>query len=107
MAGLTGQRPTATVTINGHEVTAQLDTGSEVTTVTETWAAAHLQNLPLQQAYLKLWAVHGVEVPYSGILLVDTEIFGTRCPDVPVLVVKEPTELYMQQRKHVCQSWWG
>ena len=73
----------------------------------KTWAAAHLQDLPPQQAYLKLRAVNGAEVPYSGILLVDTDIFGTRCPDVPVLVVKEPTELYMQQRKHVCQSWWG
>ena len=36
---------------------------------------------------------------YSGILLVDIDIFGTRCPDVPVVVVKESTELYMQQCK--------
>ena len=38
-------------------------------------------------------------MPYSGILLVDIDIFGKRCPDVPVLVVKEPTELSMQKRK--------
>ena len=35
--------------MNGHEVAALLDTGSEVTTVTETWAAACLKNLSLQQ----------------------------------------------------------
>ena len=96
MAELTGQCPTATVTINRLEVTAPLDTGSEISTVPETWAAAHLQDLPPQQAYLFLRSVNGAEVPYSGILLVDIDIFGTMCPDVPVLVVKGPTELYMQ-----------
>ncbi len=85
--------------MSGHEVAALLDTGSEVTTVTETWAAAHLQDRSLQQAFLTLRAVNGAEVPYSGILLVDIDILGKRCPDVPVLVVKEPTELSMQQRK--------
>ena len=38
-------------------------------------------------------------MPHSGILLVDIDILGKRCPDVPVLVVREPTELSMQQRK--------
>ena len=57
------------------------------------------QDRSLQQAFLTLRAVNGAEVPYSGILLVDIDIFGKRCPDVPVLVVKEPTELSMQQRK--------
>ncbi|MCB4744039.1 MAG: retropepsin-like domain-containing protein [Sulfurovum sp.] len=85
--------------MSGHEVAALLDTGSEITTVTETWAAAHLQDRSLQQAFLTLRAVNGAEVPYSGILLVDIDILGKRCPDVPVLVVKEPTELSMQQRK--------
>ena len=85
--------------MSGHEVAALLDTGSEVTTVTETWAAAHLQDRSLQQTFLTLRAVNGAEVPYSGILLVDIDILGKRCPDVPVLVVKEPTELSMQQRK--------
>ena len=41
------------------------------------------------------------EVLYAGILLVDINIFGgkKKCPDVPVLVIKEPTELFMQNRK--------
>ena len=43
--------------------------------------------------------MNGAEVPYPGSLLVDIDISGTRCPDVPVLVVKGPIELYMQQRK--------
>ena len=77
------------------EVTALLDTGSEVTTVKDLGSST-LTGLPLQQAYLKLRAVNGAEVPYSGILLVDVDIFGTRSPNIPVLVVKGPTELYMQ-----------
>ena len=97
--GLIGKCPTTTILMSGHEVAALLDTGSEVTTVTETWAAAHLQDRSLQQAFLTLRAVNGAEVPYSGILLVDIDILGKRCPDVPVLVVREPTELSLQQRK--------
>ena len=97
--GMTSKCPTTTILMSGHEVAALLDTGSEVTTVTETWAAAHLQDRSLQQAFLTLRAANGAEMPYSGILLVYIDIFGRRCPDVPVLVVKEPTELSMQQRK--------
>ena len=63
------------------------------------WAAAHLHNLSQQQDFLKLRAVNGVEVPYSGILLIHTDIFWKRCPDVPVLVIKEPPKLYIQQHK--------
>ena len=85
--------------MSGYEVPALLDTGSEVTTVTETWAAAHLQDVLLQQAFLKLRAVNGSEVPYYGIMLVDIDNFGKRCPDVPVVVIKEPTELHMKHRK--------
>ena len=97
--GLASQFLTTAITMNGHEVAAQLDTGGEVTTVTETWAAAHLKNLSLQKAYLKLWAVNGAEVPYAGILLVDINICGKKHPDVPVQVVKEPTKLFMHNCK--------
>ena len=93
IAGLTGHCPTTTITVNGREAAALLDTGSEVTTLTETWAAARLRNLSLQQAYLKLRAVNGAEMPYAGILPVKHGQFWKKCPEVPVLVVKEPTEL--------------
>ena len=99
MTGLTGKCPTTTILTSGQEVPALLDAGSEVTTVTETWATAHLQDLLLQQAFLKLRAVNGAEVPYYGILLVDIDIFRKRCPDVPVVVIKEPTELHMKHLK--------
>ena len=90
MAGLTSQCPTVTITINGREVTALLDTTCEFKTVTETWAAAHVQNRSLQHAYQKPRTVNGTEVPYHGILLVDIEIFGMGRPDLPVLVVEDP-----------------
>ena len=69
--------------MNRHEVAALLHTVIEVTTVTETWAAAHLKTLSLQQVHLRLRAVNGAEVPYAGIVLVDINIFGkkvSRCP---------------------------
>ena len=64
--------------MNGHEAAALLDTGSEVTSVTETLAAARLKKISLQQAFLKLRAVNGAEVPYAGILLVDIDIWGEK-----------------------------
>ncbi|KAK7103788.1 hypothetical protein V1264_018620 [Littorina saxatilis] len=96
---LTGQCPTADISINGRPAEAQLDTGSEVTTVTDTWVAQHLAHCDISACHVTLRAVNGAEVPYSGVIVVDISILGHLCNDVPVLVVKEPTEPFMQNRK--------
>jgi hypothetical protein len=87
------------VEINGVTTKALLDTGSEVTTVIESWANQHLKSLQLQPTHVKLRAVNGAEVPYSGVLLVDLEVFGRRCTEVPVLVVRDPIDPSMLERK--------
>jgi predicted aspartyl protease len=66
------------VTINGTKVNALIDTGSEVTTITDTWTKEHLQHKELKQTCISLRAANGEEVPYSGILLVDIELLGKK-----------------------------
>lgn len=97
--GLVGACPTITVGINDMDTTALLDTGSEVTTVTHRWVAQNLGEVMLKATHLKLRAVNGAEVPYSGILVVDMTVFGSRIAGVPVLVVPEPTDPAMRERK--------
>ena len=48
IVGLTGRCPTVDVHINGKEVKALVDTGSEVTTVTERWVQENLQHADLK-----------------------------------------------------------
>ena len=96
---LVGGCPTATVSINGREVSALLDTGSEVTTITQAWVKQHLGDVSLQTCRLTVRAVNGGEVPYSGILVVDLRLNGQFFPGVPVLVVKEPADPATQDRK--------
>jgi len=85
--------------MNGVEVHALMDTGSEVTTVTHSWAMKHLGDERLQSSHLRLRAANGAEIPYSGILVTDLEIFGQRRPNTPVLVVHDPVDPGMQERK--------
>ena len=96
---LKGRCPTTEITINGKKVPALLDTGSEVTTVTETWASQHLLGLKRQNCHLALRGVDGTEIPYTGIIIVNVSILSHLCCDVPIFIVKEPTDRFTQQRK--------
>ena len=65
--GMIGRCPTVDIVMNGRKVRGLIDTGSEVTTVTERWVAENLQNsdlLPMTQVTFK--AANGLEIPYSG-----------------------------------------
>ena len=78
---------------------ALIDTGSEVSTITETWAFQHLGHLTLETGFITLRAVNGAEVPYRGIMTVDVQLLGQHLQDVPFLVVKTPNGLVTQVRK--------
>ena len=70
---------------------ALVDTGSEVTTISELWAKENLnlKELKRQDCHVKLRAVNGLEVPYSGVYAVDLDVFGRHCKNVPALMVKD------------------
>ena len=86
--------------INGKEVKALVDTGSEVTTVTERWVQENLQYadlLPLTHVTLK--AANGLEIPYSGLIFVELELLGQTIQSVPVLVVRDSSDPATRKRK--------
>ena len=88
------------IVINGRKVRGLVDTGSEVTTVTERWVAENLQNsdlLPMTQVTLK--AANGLEIPYSGVVIVDLELLGQKCEGVPVVVVKDSSDPSTRKKK--------
>lgn len=97
--GLTGECPTQKIRLNGHLLDALIDTGSEVTTVTNAWVKKHLGEEVLRPSHVRLRAVNGADVPYSGILVAAIEIYGQKMTDVPILVVNDPSEASTAERK--------
>ena len=100
--GMIGRRPTVDIVMNGRKVGGLIDTGSEVTTVTERWMAENLQNsdlLPMTQVTLK--AANRLEIPYSGVVIVDLELLGQKCEGVPVLVVKDSSDPSTRKKSDV------
>ena len=68
--------------------------------MTERWVAENLQNsdlLPMTQVTLK--AANGLEIPYSGVVIVDLELLGQKCEGVPMLVVKDSSDPSTRKKK--------
>ncbi|KAK7500501.1 hypothetical protein BaRGS_00008408, partial [Batillaria attramentaria] len=75
----------------GVSTCALIDTGSQVTTVTESFYCQYLKgssNIQPTQ-FLTLRAANGLEVPYVGIVVVDLVVCGQTLEAVPVLVTKD------------------
>lgn len=86
-----GDRPIEKVKLQGVEVQALIDTGSQITMVHEAWAQKNLslKRLEQQKCRLHVRAVNGAEIPYSGVYVMDIEVYGVYVRDVPVLVMKD------------------
>lgn len=86
--------PHLVVNIGGVSVPCLVDTGSMVSTITETcfrlrfepWGQDRLQSCH----WLQLRAANGLEIPYIGYLELDIELCGNKIPNCGVLVVRDP-----------------
>jgi len=83
-------RPVERIKLQGVAVDALIDTGSQITIVHEAWAKKNLnlKQLEQQKCRLSVKSINGANVPYSGIYVMDIEIFGITVPNVPVLVMQ-------------------
>ena len=98
--GLAGKCPTAEILIHGVSTVALVDTGSEVTTVTEEWMQEKLGTHPVSPCDLiTLRAANGLTIPYTGIAVVDVSIFGREFQNIPVLVLKAAKDTGTQEHK--------
>ena len=82
--------------MGGVEVPCLVDTGSNVTIITESFFREHFESKgesALKECgWLTLRAVNGMSMPYLGYLQLDVEIMGKVLPQCGVLVVHDPTD---------------
>ena len=88
---LIGGSPIWTVKLGGVAVRCLVDTGSQVTTVTEQFYRQHLQQHVLKDggAWLTIRAADGLIIPYLGYFEADVEICGKVLSSRGILVVKD------------------
>ena len=98
-----GQRPTTKAKFAGVEVNCLVDTGSMVTTISETffkdWIRAAGRDIVDPVEWLTVRAANGIEVPYTGLAILDVEVGDTVIPDVGVLVVRDTPATAESRRK--------
>ena len=98
-----GKCPTVTVKMGGVPVTCLLDTGSQVTTITESFFCHYIQPLGKKllsaAGWFKLTAANDIEVPYVGYLELDFDVMGWHILSRGVLVVKDPIRPEFRSRK--------
>lgn len=99
--GAFGNCFTVEVSIGGVTTCCLLDTGSEVTTISETHFKRHFTGKALSPAkWVKLTAANGLAIPVLGCLYTDVECLGKQLTDKCVFVLrdeetagKEPSEV--------------
>ncbi|XP_052392086.1 uncharacterized protein LOC127939541 [Carassius gibelio] len=81
---------TIEVKIAGIRTICLLDTGSEVTTITESHFKNHFGEVVLSSAnWVRLTAANGLDIPIIGCLEADIECFGKTLHEKCVFVIKE------------------
>lgn len=87
----------------GITVSCLVDTGSEVSTITESFFEQHLKPLGAEilrnTQWLQLKAANGIDIPYVGYMQLDVKIGDTVFPTKGVLIVKDSPDSVMRQRK--------
>lgn len=103
---LVGACPEGKVDLGGVVVPCLLDTGSMVTTMTESFFKKEFSHLTKDKlkdcGWLGLKAANGLKIPYLGYVELDVMILGICLPGRGVLIVEDPTDAYMKQKKNVC-----
>uniref|UniRef100_A0A3B3H9D6 Gypsy retrotransposon integrase-like protein 1 n=1 Tax=Oryzias latipes TaxID=8090 RepID=A0A3B3H9D6_ORYLA len=97
---LIGVCPTVDVFIGDIQVKCLLDTGSNVSTVTESFFNKHFRPSLKNCEWLSLSAANGLSIPYLGYFERDVHAFGVTIKGRGILVVKDPETNLMRQRKN-------
>lgn len=88
-----GQCPEVSVKIGGVPFRCLLDTGSNVSTMTEDFFRNHLHgedgDMYCTSKWLKITAANKLPLPYLGYVEVDVEVLGTTVPECGFLIIKD------------------
>jgi len=92
-----------TVTVQGRDALAVVDTCSEVTTVTQSWFGRNFPEHTLKDVrWLQLKASNGLEIPYVGIAELNVTLLGWTCERTLMLVVEDSVDATTRKRKERC-----
>lgn len=78
-AGIRGECPVTEVELAGKKVKALIDTGSEISTITDSFFRKNLSEQKLGPCSLKVVAANGLEVPYVGVVDLELRMYGKNC----------------------------
>ena len=98
---LIGKCPTATIELNGKQVKCILDSGAEVSTITESFYNKYLSDSKVKDTttWMKISAANGLDIPFVGYIMAQVTVLGQTLDSVGIMVVKDPTDSAMQKRK--------
>lgn len=89
--------------MGGVEVTCLLDTGSMVTTITESFFVEHFSHLSKHELHECKWlglkAANGLDIPYLGYIELDVKVLDQCLPSRGILIVKDPPAGIIKNRK--------
>ena len=98
-----GRCPTSIVKLGGVSIPYLLDSGSEVSTITESCSNKNYRpkgkTLLSTSGWLTLTAANGLDIPYVGYFELDVEVLGITVPKRGILVVRDSADPGSRQRK--------
>ena len=96
-----GKCPDATIEVGGVRVKCLLDTGAQVSTLTESFYKQHLAGVETWDvsSYIKISGTQGVSVPYVAYVELPISILGQAFPSLGFLIVKDPVDSPIEARK--------
>ena len=84
--------PTVVITVGDTSINIKclLDTGSMVSTITESFYNKYLSSIPvIQEQFITLRAANGLDIPYIGYIETDVVVHGQTVKDRGILIVKD------------------
>ena len=86
---LVGPVNSTQITVSGKRCAALIDTGSQVTTITDEFVSQHpvLKSQVLQETNILVGGAGGQNVPHQGYILLDVAVLGETVHKVPALVI--------------------
>lgn len=97
-----GKCPVINISVSGINLACLVDTGSMVSTVTESFYRKFIEplgTLLIQNSFIQLKAANGLEIPYIGYIEVDVHYHGNILKQRGLLIVKDSTDDSTQKRK--------